>query len=131
MQSPGKIMNGKTLYLALNSALYIMFGGWCLLKPEYTSTAVGFSLLGDQGVAEYMAVYGGLQLGVGAFYALAALNAASQSAALIFSVCLYAGLVLARCVAVLTQGSALGVGWYYFALELGLLALALFLRLKR
>ena len=124
-------MNGVSLYIAINAVLYIIFGAWCLFKPEYTSAAIGFALSGDQGFAEYVAVYGGLQLGIGVFYALAFLTPALCSAAILFSVCLYGGLVLARTVAVLTHGSALGFGWAYFALEGSLLLGALLLHLRR
>lgn len=123
-------MNATGIYCALNAVLYLLFGAWCVMKPEYTSTAIGFSLIGDQGFAEYMAVYGGLQIGIGVFYAAAFLTLAMQPAALLFSVCLYGGLVLARSIAILTHGNSIGFGWYYFVLEITLWLAALLLRLR-
>lgn len=124
-------MSPLKIYTALNAILFIVFGVWCLLDPEYTAAAIGLAMVGDQGFAEYLAVYGGLQMGLGVFYGLATAHESVQRPAILLSISVYSGLVLARMVAVMNKGPALGFGWYYFALEGMLLSAALFLHFRR
>ena len=44
--------------------LYMMSGCWCLLRPELAAVYVGFSWSQSTALAEFVAVYGGLQIGI-------------------------------------------------------------------
>lgn len=122
-------------YLALNAVLYVALGLWCALDPATTSRFVGLQPTGPAGHTEWMAVYGGLELGLGVFFALAAARPGLRRAGVLFGVCLYAGLATLRSVAVLqvapAEGlAALGHARGLWATELLLLALGL-LALRR
>lgn len=120
-------------YFIVNAVIYAAFSVWCALAPQQTATFLGLGRLNPAGEAEYLTVYGGLQGGLAVFYLLAALLPVHQRTALMFSVCLYGGLVLFRSLAIAGIGwSQLGNARFPFILEVLLLlaALALFLRLR-
>ncbi|MFM8980505.1 MAG: DUF4345 family protein [Planctomycetia bacterium] len=111
--------------LALNAVLYVALGLWCALDPATTARFVGLQPTGPAGQSEWLAVYGGLELGLGAFFAVAALRPALRSAGLLFALCLYAGIVVLRSTAALQLGFAsLGNARGMWVLEVLLLALA-------
>jgi hypothetical protein len=113
-------------YLAVNALLYLVLGAWCALDPLGTARFVGLAPTGPAGQSEWLAVYGGLELGLGVFYAWATLRPALRGAALLFSACLYAGIAGLRGVAALQLGfGALGTARGMFVLEVLLLATAL------
>lgn len=113
-----------TLYLALNALLYLLLGAWCALKPGETSSSIGFSLINPQGVAEFIAVYGGLELGLGVFFMISALSGPLRPAGVLMAVCLYGGIVALRCYAIIRHGSDIQSGWYLLMLEGALLVWA-------
>ena len=118
-------------YLILNAVLYAAFSAWCALAPQQTATFLGLGRLNPAGEAEYLTVYGGLQGGLAVFFLLAALMPAHQRTALLFSVCLYAGLVLFRSIAIAGIGwSQLGNARFPFVLEVVLLLAAVVLLLR-
>jgi len=51
-------------YLWFNAALYALLAVWCTLLPAQTAAAVGYVGLDRTGQAEYLVIYGGLQLGM-------------------------------------------------------------------
>lgn len=106
-----------SLYLLLNSALYLTFGIWCTIAPNWTAEAVGFGLLGAQGFAEYVAVYGGLEFGVGVFFLLAAIRTELRQAGIIFGSCFYLGIFLFRTIAILQVGFEIGSGINFYIAE--------------
>lgn len=106
-----------TVYLWLNGLLYLLFGAWCALDPVGTSTAVGFTLPGHQGFAEYVAVYGGLEFGVGVFFILCAIKAELRSAGVIFGTCFYLGICLFRSYAISQIGFDIGAGLNFYISE--------------
>lgn len=117
-------------YLIVNSAIYIIFGIWCAVAPYWTAEAVGFSLLGNQGFAEYVAVYGGLEFGVGIFFLLSALNPSLTRAGIIFGACFYLGIFLFRTIAIAQVGSDIGSGFNFYIAE-GVLAVWSVVLLRR
>lgn len=117
----------ETAYLALNAIIYVLLGLWCAWDPHFTSEAVGVRFEGIKGIAEYYAVYGGLQFGMGIFFGLACLEPTFQKAAVSFAACVYGGLVFFRLLSVALNGSALSNGWYFFALEASFLVFAVLL----
>jgi len=90
------------VYLWFNAALYFAFGVLCTLKVDKASTAQGFLSLDSNGRCEYLAVYGGMEIGFAAFYAICALKPEYRSAGVLFSLCLYAGIVAWRLSALMT-----------------------------
>ncbi len=83
-------------YLYFNAVLYLLFSVWCLIKPTETANSLGYSFLNSNGKIEYTAVYAGMELGFAAFFALCAYHTQMRLSGLIFAVCIYTGLVLAR-----------------------------------
>lgn len=92
------------VYLLLNAVLYAVFAVASTVVPERVAGALGFTL-DAQGRVEFMTVYGGLELGLAVFYGWAAYaDPATQRAALMFSLLLYAALVLFRAGGILRYG---------------------------
>ena len=83
-------------YLVFNAVLYAAFAVWCTIKWGQTSQASGYQALSNAGRSEYLVIYGGLQLGMAAFYAYTALNPQYHALGLVFSLCIYAAIVVYR-----------------------------------
>ena len=83
-------------YLVFNAVLYAAFALWCTVKWGQTSQASGYQALSNAGRSEYLVIYGGLQLGMAAFYAYTALNPQYQAIGIVFSLCTYVAIVLYR-----------------------------------
>jgi hypothetical protein len=90
----GKAMT--KFYLLFNAVLYAAFALWCTVKWGQTSQASGYLSLSNAGRSEYLVIYGGLQFGIAAFYACTALNPQYQAIGIVFSLCIYAAIVLYR-----------------------------------
>ena len=112
------------LYLYVNAGLYLIFAVWMTLSPWKTAAAVGYDSLAANGRSEFLVIYGGLQLGLAIFFAFIAMNSTYHRIGLVFSLCLYAPIVIYRIITVIRfhamQGSTLAIG----ALEIGLLCAA-------
>jgi hypothetical protein len=104
-------------FLSVNGVGYVFLGLVCLLCPGRAARLIGLELEGEKGLAEFSAVYGGLELGLGAFYLNALLYSAWHPALLMFSLCLYGGIVGARIISIFWHGRRLGIVWGLFALE--------------
>ena len=83
-------------YLWWNAALYLIFAAATMLNPERLQRSVGYFTVDNSGSSEFLAIYGGLEAGFAAFFALAALRPALQRGASWFALCLYAGIVAFR-----------------------------------
>lgn len=106
-----------TIYLVINACLYLLFGIWCALSPEYTSSAVGLVIPGNQGFTEYIAVYGGLEFGVGVFFLLAILKRHLRFPGLVFGTCFYCGLAFFRTFAIANVGTDIGAALNFYVAE--------------
>jgi hypothetical protein len=84
------------LYLAFQALLYAGLAAWCTLAPDRTSRAIGFGLTNGSARSEYLTVYGGLELGMAAFFALTALNPEWRRLGLLFALCTYGCLATFR-----------------------------------
>ena len=115
------------LYLSVNAVLYLALAVWCTLKHQQTSAASGYLTLNESGHSEYLVVYGGLQLGLAIFYAYLALRPEYASLGVIFSVILYAPIVLYRVITVTSHWPVNTVTLGTGGLELTLLIWALLL----
>jgi hypothetical protein len=119
------------LYLGFNALMYVVLGLWCAIAPRQTSAFVGLEPSNAGGQSEYLAVYGGLQTGLGVFFAWAVMVPEYRRAALLMSLLIYLGIVLFRTLAVARLGfGELGNARSFWVLEILLLlsavALALF-----
>lgn len=88
------------IYLYANAALYAAFALWITISPWKTSVSIGYEALSASGRSEYLVVYGGLQLGLAAFFALLAVDSEAHRMGLLFSICLYVPIVLYRLITV-------------------------------
>lgn len=88
-------------YLYANAVLYAVFAIWQTLSPWKTAAAVGYESLSASGCSEYLVVYGGLQVGLAAFFVFAAASPAWQRAGLLLAVCLYLPIVAYRTITVI------------------------------
>ena len=109
------------LYLYSNALLYLIFGVWCAIAPFWTAQAVGFNLIGNQGFAEYVAVYGGLEFGVGVFFLICAINSQLPRVGVVFGSCFYLGIFIFRTIAIAQVGIDIGSGLNFYIAE-GVLA---------
>jgi hypothetical protein len=119
-----------TIYLAINTCLYLLFWAWCALSPEYTSSAVGIFIPSRQGFTEYIAVYGGLEFGVGVFFLLALLKAHLRIPGLIFGACFYCGLAVFRTFAIAQVGTDIGAALNFYIAEVSFAVWSLRLLMK-
>jgi hypothetical protein len=104
-------------YLLINAILYFIFAIWCTLDPYWTAEAVGFQLPSNQGYAEFVAVYGGLEFSVGLFFLITALIKRYNLIGIIFGSCFYTSLFMFRTIAIITVGINIGAGINFYITE--------------
>lgn len=115
-------------YFYLNALLYAALAIWCTVSYLTTSKGSGYVTLNNSGRSEYLVIYGGLQIGLALFYFyLGQYPAAVGRVGVIFSLLLYAPIVLYRVVTVIRFSPVSGITWGTGALELFLLVFAVFL----
>jgi hypothetical protein len=83
-------------YLWTNAALYALFAVWCTVSPQGTSQALGFAQLNSGGRSEYLVIYGGLQLGLAAFFGACAARAPWHETGLLLALLIYLPIVAFR-----------------------------------
>ena len=88
------------VYLWANALIYLLFVLWCTVKKEQTSLASGFTGINNSGWSEYLVIYGGLQLGLAAFFVYLALHSEFYNVGLIFSLLLYFPIVIYRVISI-------------------------------
>lgn len=103
-------------FLFLNAGLYGLLALWCTVRHDTTAQASGYVTLNASGHSEYLVIYGGLQWGLAGFYAWLGANPALHHTGAVFSVILYAPIVLYRLVTV-------GRFWPVSSLTLGIAGL--------
>lgn len=108
------------IYLILNSFSYLLFGIWCLIKADTTAKNLGYSFLNNSGKVEYLTLYTGMQLGFAAFFAISAFYPGLRLAALVFAVCLYAGLMIMRPISSIFYGNVSKITYLVGGLEYAL-----------
>ena len=114
-------------YLWFNAAMYLIFALLCTLKSGKTTVAQGFLTLDNNGRCEYFAIYGGMEMGFAAFYAICAMKPEFRSAGLLFSQCMYAGIVVWRMTALVSLNGISPMTKGIAALEVVLFAGAAYL----
>jgi len=118
-------------YLFLNAALYLLLAIWCTVKHAQTSRASGFVALDNSGHSEYLVIYGGLQLGLAVFFWYLGAHAEHHRVGVLFSLMLYAPIVLYRVATVIAFSPVSGITMGIAALETLLLISALLLFFAR
>lgn len=90
--------------LRLVGLLYLMSGTWCAFNPAESANFLGFSLV-DLGMAEFVSVYGGLQLGLGAAMVATSLKVEYLDGGLVFALITSLGLLIARFGSIMSIGA--------------------------
>ncbi|MFT7535558.1 MAG: hypothetical protein ACI85K_001511 [Hyphomicrobiaceae bacterium] len=89
-------------FLIVNGVLYLALAVWCTVLPTKTSEAIGYSLANNSARSEYIVVYGGLELAMGAFFLLCAFQPGMLGAGLWFALLTYGCLMLFRWATIFT-----------------------------
>jgi hypothetical protein len=116
-------------YLWFNALLYIGLAIWCTVAPDATAQAVGFTALTPSGQTEFLAVYGGMEFGIGLLFAYFAVSGQPRNG-LVLGVAFYGPIVLWRAFAISRYGplESTTIGLAAAEWVLLLLGVALFLR---
>lgn len=91
-------MKATRLFLAAVGITYLYLAAWCSLKPGETSQLVGFDLKPGSGQSEFLAVYGGLELGLACVLLLPLIRPKQVESSLLVCLIVHACLVLFRSV---------------------------------
>ena len=111
-------------YLYFNALLYLGLAAWCTIAPTTTSRAIGFEFTKNSARSEYITVYGGLELGLALFFAMAAWSPSLRSAGLLFALLTYGCLAVFRIGTLLTLDNLGRFPFLMVALEVPLAILA-------
>lgn len=84
------------LFLGLQVVLFIPYGLYCLVDPEMLAGSAGVAARSVTGRIELQAMYGGLQVAVGAMCLLGLLRARFEQVALHALLFIFAGLAVVR-----------------------------------
>jgi len=120
-----------TFYLYTNAVLYFLFAVWCTVGMSRTAPAMGFTALSNGGRSEYLAIYGGLQVGLAIAFWLLARNPSWHPPGILFSIALYAPIVLFRLISMAKYWPVGPVTLCTAGLEVLLLLIALWLHFSR
>jgi len=122
-------MTWTRLFLVIEGLLFAAIGGWTLLDPNAVAKVIDVMLPTPSATVDFMALYGGFELGYGAFLVWCAVRKAYLPAgllSLVFGVGATAG---ARLLGMATQGPVKPVFLQFLTFEIGTVVLAaLFLR---
>jgi len=118
------------IYFWVNAAIYALIGLACMLNPERLARVVGYYTMDNSGSSDFLVVYGGLELGLALFYFLLAGSEEREGVGLLFSLCLYGGLVAFRLPSLLLYDPVRWVTHATAGLELLLLLGAIVLRAR-
>jgi hypothetical protein len=111
-------MTPAAAWLALGALVTIGFGVAYLLHPHGMARMVGIALPSPGARADYRAIYGGAQVGIGVFFGLAALRPGWHAPGLA-ALCLFAlGFGVARLGSLARERVARDPQWIVGALEL-------------
>ena len=121
----------SALYLYVNAALYLLFAVWCTFGMSRTAPAMGFTALSNSGRSEYLAIYGGLQVGLAIAFWLLGRNESWHGQGILFAIALYAPIVLFRLISLARFWPVGTVTLCTAALEVVLLLVALWLHFSR
>jgi len=101
-----------------------------MLNPERLARVVGYYTMDNSGSSDFLVVYAGLELGLALFYLLLARDPRFEETGLLFSLCLYGGLVAFRIPSLLIYNPVRWVTQATAGLELLFLLGAIVLRAR-
>jgi len=110
-------MNFARFSLAATALAFFFFGVWLLVQPEALGR-LGIQLPTDSAKVEIRAMYGGFEIGIGAFFLLALRQPQWYRPALLLQTLALAGLGLTRLVAALVAVAPHPMLFAFCALEL-------------
>lgn len=96
------------IFLALEALVWLPYGIYCFLVPSYLAEIGGVAFVSSTGSTELRAMYGGLQIGLGALSLAGALRASMTGSALLALAFLASGLGSTRLLGVLLDGGLSG-----------------------
>jgi len=112
------------IFLGLSAVVWIAYGFLCLLQPSYLEEAAGVTATTPTGTVELRAMYGGLQIAIGALCAVGLISARWLVHALVALAFLTAGLATSRLFGVLMGGGLSSYTSTALVFELGMASLA-------
>ena len=120
-------MNFAVIYLAFGGLVTFGFGVAYLVRSERMARMVGIELRSPGARADYRAIYGGSQVGLGLFFLCAAYHSSSRGAGLAALALFALGFGVARLLSLALDRAGRNVQWIVGAIEtaLGLIALVL------
>lgn len=119
-----------SIYLAFNAVLYLALSLVCSMRSRAVMQWLGYLTVNQAGRTEFFAIYGGLQLGLAAFFSVCASSPAYRSVGVTFAALLYLGIVLCRAAAMWRQVPVLPATRMLATAEILMLGAALGLLLR-
>jgi hypothetical protein len=107
------------LYLGLLATIFIAYGMYCLVSPEMLAGAAGVAANSLTGTIELRAMYGGLQIAVGALCLYGALSPVYRRAVMVALLFIFAGLAVPRVGLGLVHGDHSAYTLFAMVFELG------------
>lgn len=112
------------LLLGISAPLWFLYGLYCFFVPGSLEAAAGVVATHGTGSAELRAMYGGLQMALGALCGFALVNPKYRETAIITLLFLTLGLGLARLAGATLDAGFSAYTWMAFVFEFGTAALA-------
>ena len=84
------------IFLTLCGVLYAGLAIWCSVAPAVTSSKVGFEIKPGTGQSEFLAVYGGLEMGIALIFLLPLFRSEYLNSSLLACVLIHVCLVVFR-----------------------------------
>ena len=123
-------MNFARIVLWLFGGITLAFGAWSLADPVGVSGLLKYELLTAGAATELRSFYGGVELGLAAFWIAGGLRAELLRAALVSMVLVWGAVVLSRVYGLIVDGSASTTLFVVLAVEV-LSAVAAYVALSR
>lgn len=106
-----------SIYLLLNGLLFLGLGVAYLLMPVRMAAKTDFVLSSDVAVIELRAIYGGMEVAVGALLVFCALRNGWMTSGLVFTAIVYGGFVAGRVIGMIAADNPGGMTWKLLAFE--------------
>lgn len=118
------------VFLGIETLIWLPYGVFCFLHPEFLQTAAGIALGSATASTEVRAMYGGLEAAIGVLTMAGLLHAGLRRTALLSLAFLCSGLATARFGGVLLDGgiSSYTIGGLVFEATSAGIAISLLLR---
>ena len=123
-------MSGARVFLGLSALLWLPYGIFCFLSPDFLAGSAGVTSASPTGHTELRAMYGGLQAAIGTLAGAAVVRPGLVRPALVLLLFLCAGLAAARLGGTVIDGGTSTYTGVALAFELSSVTVA-FLLLRR